>query len=670
MKQQYRSVCPYDCPDCCGLLVTVEDSRITKVKGDPEHPVTRGFLCRKMQHYEDDIYSPDRIMTPYRRVGEKGKKESFVPITWEEAVSEICERWKEIIASYGADTIVPYSYAGTMGVIQRNCGEAFFNRLGGAVLERTVCAIGHDAAAKLVRGTHASLPMGMIPESDLVLLYSDDPEVTHIHMVPFLQKARRDGTKIVMVNVYANLSASLCDDVILVRPGTDSALLLAVMNELDAMNLLDEEYIREKTTGFTELREEYRKWTPEKAAEICGVAPETIRQLAYEYGHAAKPVIVTGHGLSRCTNGGAAAALLECLPVLTGAWAYGGGTVCTTGASSFTDKSAVKRPDLNPGEGSRSEKGKDRQVINMNQIGKFLTDPDIPVRSLYVYHSNPAVMAPSQNLVRKGLGREDLFLVVHDRFFTDTAVQADIVLPAVFSVEQDDIFESYGHYHIQVGRKVIEPPGECRSNWDTFRMLAKGMGYNDPFFEQSAEDLLRELIDVRGIWDSLITAEQKEQLKSGQPVVITPPDVREVPTDAHRFHLYPRDMKYRPHTDTKYPLRMVILHSPWAVNSNFSYNEKLMKARGGPAFQMNPEDAAQRALHDGDMAWAYNDFGRILVKIRVTDGILAGAVIAEGVHQDAWCYGGGNFSALSSTEVSDSAGGALHNNSSVEVERC
>ena len=658
-KRQFRTVCPYDCPDCCGMLATVEQGRVIRVEGDPEHPVTKGFLCRKMQHYEEDINSPDRIMTPFRRVGEKGKKESFVPITWEEAVEEICTRWKQIIETYGADTIVPYSYAGTMGVIQRNCGEAFFNRLGGAVLERTVCGIGYGEAVKLVSGNHTVLSESAVTEADFILLYSDNPETTHIHMVPLLQQARKNGSRIVLVDVYENLSAKLCDEVILVRPGTDSALLLAVMHELDAAGLLDRKYIEEKTTGFDRLQEEYSAWTPERAAEICGVSPEVIRKLALAYGRAARPLIVPGYGFSRCTNGGAAAALLECLPVLTGAWSRGGGTTGTKGTSSFSDKAAVKRPDL-----ASEEK---RQVINMNQIGTWLTDPETPVRSLYVYHSNPAVMAPSQGLVREGLDREDLFLVVHDRFFTDTAVRADIVLPAVFSVEQDDILESYGHYHIQLSRKVIDPPGECRSNWDTFRELAKGMGFDDPFFAHTAEEMLQELIDARGIWDGLITEKQKEQLKSGRPVVITPPDVQMIPTEDQRFHLYPRDMGYRPHTEHTYPLRMVMAHSPWSVNSNFSYNERLMQAKGGPAFRMNPEDARKRNLHDGDMAWAYNDFGRIRVKIQVTEGILPGTVSAEGVHQDAWCYGGGNLSALTAPAVSDSGGGAMHNDSSVEV---
>ena len=659
--KQFRSVCPYDCPDSCGLLLTVEDGRITKVQGDPEHPVTRGFVCRKMQHYERDIYSPDRIMTPYRRVGEKGKKESFVPITWEEAVSEICTRWKQIIAAYGADTIVPYSYAGTMGILQRNCGEAFFNRLGGAVLGRTVCSIGHGEAVKLVSGNHADLPAEAVAEADFVLLYSHNPQVTHLHMVPYLQQARKKGARLVLVDVYAGESAGLCDEVLLVRPGTDSALLLAMMHVLEEEDLLDTGYIRDHTTGFARLQEEYQKWTPEKAGEICGISPETIRNLARAYGRAERPVITVGYGFSRCTNGGAASALLECLPILTGAWSRGGGTAGTVGSSSFSDKTAVKRPDLAP-EGRR-------QVINMNQIGRWLTDPAVPVRSLYVYHSNPAVMAPSQTLVRKGLDREDLFLVVHDRFFTDTAVRADIVLPAVFSVEQDDLLESYGHYHMQLSRKILNPPGECRSNWDTFRALAEGMGFRDPYFERTQEEVLRDLIGREGLWDALLTEEQKAELLDGRTVLITPPDVRSVPTEDHRFHLWPRDMSYQPHTEHQYPLRMIMSHSPWAVNSNFSYRDELMKARGGPALRMHPADAEERNLRDGDMAWAYNDHGRILVKIRITDTIVSGAVNADGVHQDAWCYGGGNFSALTAPEVSDSAGGPLHNDSSIEVEK-
>ncbi len=652
-----RAVCPYDCPDTCGMICQTDGKEILGVKGDPDHPVTRGILCRKMQQYEKDINSKDRILHPMKRVGPKGIEDSFVPISWEEAIHSIGENWRELIATYGAQSILPYSYAGNMGIISENCGEAFFYALGATTLDRTICSDAKGAGNKMTMGSFHDWHSSHIQDADLIILWSSNPKSNRLHVVPDIMDAKKRGAKVILIDVYEHISADLADEVILVKPGSDAAFMLAVMKLLEEGNFLDHTFIDTYTTGFEALKEEYDSWTPEKAELICGVPAETIRSFAKTYGEAKKAMMVCGSGMSRYTNGGAAYRLLLCLPALIGAWKRGGGTSSTMGGSRFLDKTPITHPEWE----------QDVRMVNMNQLGHVLTKLEPKIRSLYVYCSNPAVMTPDQNKVIEGLSRDDIFTVVHDRFLTDTALYADIVLPATFNIEHSDIYAAYGHYHAQVGYQVVPPKGESRCNWDTFCALAKEMGMEDPYFEQSVEELIEGLLNDDQFITISINNHLKEALIAGEPILFPQQDVLDIHTEDGKIHLTPKSPAYEPPKDQKHPLRLVMAHSPWAINSNFSYRRELMEARGDLTVRINTEDARERGIADGDICRAYNEFGNVKVRAQVTDAVKQGTVIAEGVYQKRWTFGEGNFSALLTEELTDYGRASSLNTNTVEI---
>ena len=664
MNRLYKKhgVCPYDCPDSCGFIAETDGTNIFSVKGDPDHPITQGFLCRKMNHYEQDIHSPHRLLTPLKRVGKKGCKDSFVPVSWDEAISEIGARWREIIGAHGADSILPYSYAGTMGMLQRNCGHAFFHRLGAANLERTICCSAKDAGFIETMGNAIDWNSPYLADADLILIWGSNPKSNQLHAVPFMQKAKERGARLIMIDVYENSSADLCDKTLVLRPGTDTALILAMMHELEMNGQLDMNFIQTYTTGFDDLKALYREWTVQRASEVTGIPVSEIRQLALTYGNAKKSMIFTGNGPSRYSNSSGMFQLLYCLPALTGAWVKGGGMSGTVGSGEFFCKDCIMHPEW---------KKPDTRVINMNQLGQALTDETKPIYSLYVYHTNPAVMVQGQQNILKGLAREDLFTVVHDRFLTDTALYADIVLPAVFSVEHDDFYSSYGHYHTQIGWKIIEPAGECKSNWDTFQLLAKEMGFAETFFQTSARDFILERLNKARTEDFFqfpVTDEQLVALRDGRPVMLPHPDVMDFQTADKKLHLKPMIADYVPLKDQNYPLRLVMTHCPWTLNSNFSYRNELVKKRGDMCLRMNPEDAASRSITDGDICQAYNSYGRITVKVVHDDTLLSGTVIAEGVYQKELTFGDGNFNSLTGEELTDGGKASPFNTYTIEVE--
>lgn len=658
-----RGVCPYDCPDACGFIAATDGTSILSVKGDPRHPITQGFLCRKMNHYEQDIHSPHRLLTPLKRVGAKGNRNSFVPVSWEEAISTIGAKWHEIIAKHGADSILPYSYAGTMGMLQRHCGHAFFHRLGAANLERTICCSAKDAGFIKTMGNAIDWDSPCLADADVILLWGSNPKSNQLHAIPFIKKAKERGAKIIMIDVYRNASADLCDEVFLLRPGTDTALILALMHELDQNHFIDYDFVNQYTTGFDSLKSVYHNWFPKRAEEITGIPADQIRSLADLYGSAKKSMIFTGNGMARYSNSSGAFQLLYSLPALTGAWAKGGGMNGSVGSGEFFCKDCITHPEW---------KMPAARTINMNQLGMALTDKKHPIYSLYVYHSNPAVMAQGQQNIWKGLSRENLFTVVHDRFLTDTALYADIVLPATFSIEQDDFFSSYGHYHIQVGWKIIEPPGECKSNWDTFQILAKEMNFEDPFFQISAKDFILERLENiknENFFLTSISEAQIKDLRDGKPVLLEQPDVMDFQTEDKKLHLCPMINDYIPPGDQTYPLRLVMVHSPWTLNSNFSYRPQLIKKRGPLTLRICPEDAAFRHINDSELCTAYNSFGRITVKIIYDNSILTGTAIAEGVYQKDLTFGNGNFNSLTGEDLTDGGKAAPFNTYTIEIEK-
>ena len=519
MNEIKPSVCPYDCPDCCGLLITVEDGKAVCVAGDPEHAFTRGTLCPKMAHYERTVHSAKRIMTPLRRAGQKGERR-FIPISWDEAIEEIVGRWQSIIRDYGAEAILPYSYAGTMGTIGYSAGHALFYALGATSLDRTICAPAKSRGYRDVMGATLPTAPQEAQHSDMIVLWSISMLATDIHFRHDIEMARKRGARVYCIDTYRTKTADYADAFLCPRPGTDGALALAILHVLVRDGLADRAFLKEYVQGADELEQKVLPhYTPEAAAAITGVPAADIRAFAHAYGSARAPFIRLGSGQSRYVNGAMTSRLITCLPAFVGAYAKKGGGLLTSASGSHAfDKNIIRRPDLeHPGV----------RHINMCELGRALNDDALepPIKALYIYSSNPACTAPDQNQVLRGLQREDLFTVVHERFLTDTTRYADIVLPATTSLESEDLYYSYGHYTIQRARAVIPPVGESKSNWQTARLLAKAMHLTDPIFTKTEEDLVEALIaSTREAWPLPLTGEALQRLRDSHPVDLPLPE--------------------------------------------------------------------------------------------------------------------------------------------------
>ena len=509
-----RSICPFDCPDACGLVAEVEDGRVVKVRGDPEHPYSQGSLCPKMNGYDRTVHSPERLTHPLFRDGPKGSGR-FRRGSWDEAIALVTGRWKEIIASEGPQAILPYSYAGSMGLVQRNAGMAFFHRMGATRLARTICTPAQNAGWNAVMGETPGPSPEVARESDLVVLWGINAVATNLHFVQRAKEARRRGGRILLVETYANDTAAVADEVILVRPGSDGALALSIMHVLAREGLADEAFLARETVGWPELRERVlAEYAPAAVSERVGLTPGTIEGLARTLARARAPFIRVGGGPSRYGNGAMTIRSIVALTAVLGAFGRkGGGCLHSTGSSQAFDLSPLLREDWAPPA---------TRTVNMVELGRVLNELRTPpIRSMYVWCSNPAAVAPDQNAVLRGLLREDLLLVVHERFMTDTARHADVVLPATTSLEHADLYRSYGHYTLQRARPAIPPLGEARPNWEVFRALAAGMGYEEPLFRMPVDEVIDLL--VARIDPEWIPAGGRARLAAGAPVVVEPP---------------------------------------------------------------------------------------------------------------------------------------------------
>lgn len=661
-----RSVCPYDCPDACGLLVQVENGRVVSVSGDPQHPLTRGLLCPKMKRYEQTVHSPRRLLSPLLRTGAKGEGR-FVPISWGEAVERICGKWKQLIGSHGAQAILPYSYAGTMGLVQRNAGHPFFHYLGASRLERTICSPAKDAGWQAVMGDTPAMDPAEVCQSDLVILWGINAAATSIHAMRDAQEARRRGARLWVMDTYRTPTADAADETFLVKPGGDGALALGMMHVIAREGLCDQAFIGQNLLGYEEFADEILPGcTPERMSPVCGLTPETIARLGREYARARAPFIRLGSGLTRYANGAMTVRTISCLPAVTGAWQRpGGGIFPGTSTGAAFPLRRVVREDFISGVS---------RLVSMNQLGAALTElADPPVMSLCVYHSNPAAVAPDQNAIIRGLERDDLFTVVHERFMTDTARYADIVLPATSSLEQDDLFRCYGSYQAQRSPAAIPPQGEAKSNWDVFRLLAAGMGWDEPFFRQEANDLIEQQLDYETPWRDAATT---QRLREGEPVLLS------VPTDPKRVWLTPSGkieilnrLEPEPlprllatHADGDgFPLRLQPATTPFALNSSF-YEQDDLRARQTPMqLMMNPLDAASRDLADGQEVLACNDRGQVCFTLRITDRVPAGTVVTEGVWWREFIPGERGVNALTSQRLTDGGRGSTLYDVAVEV---
>ncbi len=659
-----RSVCPYDCPDTCGLLVEVRNGRVVRVKGDPEHPFTRGTLCPKMTRYQDTVHSPLRLTRPLFRSGPKGSG-NFRPISWEEAVDRIASKWTSIMEGFTAEAILPYSYAGTMGLIQRNSGHPFFHRLGASRLDRTICSPAKELGWAAVMGETPGPHPDEVAQSDLVILWGINAVATNIHFLHGVKEARRKGAQVWLVETYRTRTSAQADKVFLVRPGSDGALALGLMHLLVRENLLDRGFLDSHVLGFEEFSSEVLpKFGPRRVRDLTGLDEGTLEEMARAFGRARAPFIRLGSGLSRYGNGAMSVRSVVCLPALVGAYGRpGGGCLASTSTGKAFDLKQILREDF---------MAKETRRINMNQLGTALNHlKDPPVMGLYVYHSNPAAVAPDQNQVLKGLCREDLFTVVHERFMTDTALYADIVLPATSSLEHSDLYRSYGHYCIQKAEPVIPPVGESKSNLEVFGLLAQAMGFEEPFFRKTAHELiqlllsipspLREGIDEKGLWEG--RAVELRLRKDPHRPFGTPSGKIEILNQREPMPL----PDYLPPYGGSREFRLMTAPSLYGLNSSFREQDRLLRLERGMFLLMNPRDALAKELSQGQRVIAFNELGEVPFILKLSSGVPKGVVVAEGVWWLAHCPGPRSVNALTSQKLTDRGAGSTFYDNTVDV---
>jgi len=532
MKQIVQAACPHDCPDACGVLITVEEGRATRIQGDPEHPVTRGFLCAKVAKYLDRVYSPDRVLYPVRRVGAKGpvgasaetiQSRSFAPgqpgaavstfspvsafgfseriwqrISWDEALEEIAARLRAISGEFGSEAILPYSYGGTLGALNgASMDRRFFHRLGASQLDRTICSAAGEAGLKSVLGVKLGTEPEQFRHSKYIIAWASNIHGNNVHLWPFITEARRNGAKLVVIDPYRTRTAACADWYLPINPGTDAALALGMMHVIIGENLHDADYVSKYTLGFDELRKKVKEYPPERVAQWTGIAAADIRRLAHEYATTRPAVIRLNYGVQRSEGGGMATRTVAMLPCVTGSWKeVGGGLQMSLSGAVDLNSKALQRQDL-----MKTSLGREARTINMVELGRVLnTQDDPPVKALFVYNSNPAAVCPEHNEVVRGLMRADLFTVVHEQFFTDTTDYADIVLPATTFFEHKDLQKAYGHYYLQVSNQAIAPLGECRSNVEVFRELALRMGFEEECFRESVDEMIDLALDSSSSW--------------------------------------------------------------------------------------------------------------------------------------------------------------------------
>jgi anaerobic selenocysteine-containing dehydrogenase len=640
------------------------DGKAVKVSGDPEHPFTRGTLCTKMNRYQETVHSPLRLTHPLLRAGAKGSGE-FRPISWKEAIDRITERWQKIIDQYGSEAILPYSYAGTMGLIQRNAGHPFFHRLGASLLDRTICSPAKEVGWKVVMGETPAPHPDEAAESDLVILWGINAVATNTHFLHGVKKAKQNGATIWLIDTYQTLTSSAVDQIYIVRPGSDGSLALGLMHLLVRDDLIDHDFLAAHVQGFKELKEKILlDFPPEKVSLLTGLSKESLEFMAKTYGMAKNPFIRLGAGLSRYGNGAMAIRTIVCLPALVGAYGKrGGGCFTGTNTAGAFAMNEVFREDFMM---------KKTRVINMNRLGWALNELDSPpVQSLYVYHSNPAAVTPDQNQVLKGLEREDLFTVVHERFMTDTARYADIVLPSTSSLEHSDLYRTYGTYCIQRAKAVIPPVGESKSNWEVFCLLAQKMGFIDTFFQQTADNLIDHLLSIP---NPLREGIDREAFSVGKAVEIPlPSDARtRFKTPSGKIEiLNPKESHplpcYLPPYEGDYPFRLMTAPSLYALNSSFRERQDLLKKERVMFLQMNPTDAEVKGLKEGYPVIAFNQLGEVSFTLHITPKVPSGVVVAEGVWWLNHCPGPRSVNALTSQRLTDQGGGSTFYDNTVDV---
>ena len=686
MPEVRHSVCALDCPDCCSLLINVEDGRGSKLRGNPAHPVTRGFLCGKVAQYLEREYHPGRLLYPQRRTGAKGEGR-FERITWDEALDAIATRLQSTAAEFGPESVLPYSYAGTMGVLNYGgMDRRFFHRLGASRLDRTICSTAGMAGMTQALGVRYGTEPEQFRHARLIIAWGANVLGTNVHLWPFIVEARRNGAKFYVIDPHRNRTGAAADKHIFINPGSDTALALAMMHVIVGENLHDADYVARYTEGFDALRERVRAWTPQRAAELTGIAAEEIAVLAREYATTRPAVIRLNYGIQRSERGAMAVRTVALLPAIVGSWKeIGGGLQLSTSQAFHLNRTDLERADL-----QQIPLGREARIVNMTELGAALsTLGDPPVKALVVYNSNPAAIAPNQNAVLAGLRRDDLFTVVLEQFQNDTADYADILLPATTFLEHTDLYYAYGHYYLQLARPALPAPGEAKSNVEVFRLLAQRMGFRDPCFRDSEDDMIRTLLRsphpfVKGITIEELDREHFVRLRMPDPFQpFAEGNFGALPghPDDGKCHFNAEALDYAPpvesrHGDAdlrrKYPFELISPKNDDSMNSTFGHRDAV--DRETATLHLNREDAARLGIHSEDQVRVYNDRGSCVL-IASIDGasidgaVRPGVVCAPSVRWGKRAPGKRGVNALTSERLTDAGGGPTFYSCLVQVER-
>ncbi|GGE62934.1 molybdopterin-containing oxidoreductase family protein [Massilia psychrophila] len=686
--KQVRATCPHDCPDTCALLITVEDGIATQVKGDPDHPTTAGVLCTKVARYAERTYHPERLLYPMRRVGKKGEGK-FERISWDEAIGEIAARLGAI-AARAPQAILPYSYCGTMGLVQgESMSTRFFNRLGASLLDRTICAMAGATGYKYTIGASVGTDLEQFQDAKLIIIWGGNPIASNLHFWTRAQEAKRRGAKLIAIDPYRSLTAEKCHQHIALLPGTDAALALGMMHVLIGENLLDDDYIARHTLGFEQLKARAAEWNPERAAETCGISAAEVVALAREYGQAARrgePVAIRlNYGVQRVRGGGMSVRTIACLPALVGAWRHAAGGVQLSSSGSFpANRIALQLPDL---------RKQPARTINMTTIGDDLLRESSPafgpqIEAVIVYNANPLAIAPDSGKVMQGFLRDDLFTVVLEHFQTDSADYADILLPATTQLEHVDAHLAYGHLYMMANNAAIAPMGEAKPNTEIFRLLAARMGFDEPGFRHSDDELAAQAFDSK---DARAVHFDWESLKQRGWQKLNMPDAPFAnggfPTPSGKCEFYSAAMLHdghdplptytapyesafdNPELARKYPLAMISPPARNFLNSSFVNVKSLRGSEDQPYLDIHPADSAQRDVAHGDMVRIFNDRGSFVAKARVTDKARPGLVVGLSVWWKKLASDGKNVNEVTSQRLTDMGRAPTFYDTLVQVEK-
>lgn len=669
-----RGACPHDCPDTCALITTVVDGVATRVQGNPKHAHTDGVLCAKVSRYTERSYHPERVLTPLKRSGPKGSGQ-FTPVSWDEALADIAQRLSTI-AAHDPEAILPYSYAGTMGMVQgESMDRRFFAQLGASLLDRTICASAGAEALVQTLGGKVGMKVEFFAEAQLILIWGSNSIGSNLHFWRYAQQAKRNGAKLVCIDPRKTETADKCHEHIALRPGTDAALALALMHELIAHDWLDHDYIARHTLGWEGLRERALQWPPERAAEVCGIPVEQIRQLARDYGTTKPAAIRLNYGMQRVRGGGNAVRAVTCLPALTGAWRHrAGGMLLSSSGQYPVQRAVLQRPDLLAGRRPRT--------INMSTIGDDLLRPASPsfgpqVQAVVVYNSNPVAVAPDSGKVVQGFAREDLFTVVLEHFRTDTADYADYVLPATTQLEHWDVHLSYGHTDVVLNRPAIAPLGEARSNAQIFRDLAARMGYTDPCFADDDATLCRQAFG-----DAVDFAELEARGFATLAMPDAPFAEGNYPSPSGKCEFYSARLAaqgldglpdHLPNYELQgssaaYPLAMISPPARNFLNSTFVNVKTLRDIEGRPLLEIHPDDAEARGIANDSVVRVFNARGSYRCHASVSRRARPGVVNGMGIWWRKLGLDGTNVNEITSQALTDLGRAPTFYDCLVEVE--